>query len=49
MESRNEMRDCMAPLVDIGKETNTTALIVCYANERKEASGRDRISDSVNL
>lgn len=49
MGSRNEMRDCMAPLISIGEDINTTALIVCHTNKRPKASGRDRIADSADL
>lgn len=49
MGSRNEMRDCMAPLITIGEDINTTALIVCHTNKRKGAYGRDRIADSADL
>lgn len=43
------MRDCMAPLISIGEDINTTALIVCHTNKRPKASGRDRIADSADL
>ena len=36
----------MAPLISIGEEINTTALIVSHTNKRKGAYGRDRIADS---
>lgn len=49
MGSRNEMRDCLAPLVSIGEDINTTALIICHTNKRKGASGRERIADSADL
>lgn len=49
MGSRNEMRDCMAPLVSIGEDIGTTSLIICHSNKRKGASGRDRIADSADL
>ena len=49
MGSRNEMRDCMAPLISIGEDIGTTALIVCHTNKRKGAYGRDRIADSADL
>lgn len=49
MGSRNEMRDCMSPLISIGEDVNTTALIVCHTNKRPKASGRDRIADSADL
>lgn len=49
MGSRNEMRDCMAPLISIGEDVNTSSLIVCHTNKRKGAYGRDRIADSADL
>ncbi len=49
MGSRNEMRDCLSPLISIGEDINTTALIVCHTNKRPKASGRDRIADSADL
>lgn len=49
MGSRNEMRDCMAPLISIGEDIGTTSLIICHTNKRKGASGRDRIADSADL
>ena len=49
MGSRNEMRDCMAPLIAIGEDINTTAIIVCHTNKRKGAFGRDRIADSADI
>ena len=49
MGSRNEMRDCMAPLVSIGEDINTTALLICHTNKRKGAYSRDRIADSADL
>ena len=49
MGSRNEMRDCLAPLIALGEKTGTTFLLVCHTNKRKSASGRDRISDSADL
>lgn len=49
MGARNEMRDCLAPLVSLGAETGTTFLLVCHTNKRKGASGRARVSDSSDL
>lgn len=49
MGSRNEMRDCMAPLVALGEELGTTFLVISHTNKRKGASGRDRIADSADL
>lgn len=49
MGSRNEMRDCLAPLISIGEDINTTALIICHTNKRPKAYGRDRIADSADL
>ena len=49
MGSRNEMRDCMAPLITIGEDINTTTILVCHTNKRKGAFGRDRIADSADI
>ena len=49
MGSRNEMRDCIAPLVILGEDVGTTFLVVCHTNKRKGACGRDRIADSADL
>lgn len=49
MGSRNEMRDCMAPLVTLGEDIGTTSLIICHTNKRKGAYGRDRIADSADV
>lgn len=49
MGARNQMRDCMAPLVTLGEEVGTTFLVVAHSNKRKGAFGRDRISDSSDL
>ena len=43
------MRDCMAPLIAVGEDINTSSLIVCHTNKRKGAFGRDRIADSADL
>lgn len=49
MGSRNEMRDCLAPLITFGEDCKTTFLILCHTNKRKGAYGRDRIADSADL
>lgn len=49
MSARNQMRDCMAPLITLGEETGTTFMIICHTNKRKGAFGRDRIADSADL
>ena len=49
MGSRNEMRDCLAPLMALGEETGTSFLLICHTNKRKGAWGRERISDSADL
>ena len=49
MGSRNEMRDCLSPLISLGEETGTSFLLVCHTNKRKGAYGRDRIADSADL
>ncbi len=49
MGSRNAMRDCLDPLINLGEETGTTFLIICHSNKRKGASGRDRLADSADI
>lgn len=49
MCARNEMRDCMAPLIVLGEEVGTTFMVVCHTNKRPKAYGRDRIADSADL
>lgn len=49
MGSRNEMRDCMAPLIALGEDVGTTFMVICHTNKRKGAYGRDRIADSADL
>lgn len=49
MGSRNAMRDCLAPLINLGEEVGTTFLLICHTNKRKGAYGRDRIADSADL
>ena len=49
MASRNEMRNCLAPLIALGEETGATSLVVAHTNKRKGAFGRDRIADSADL
>lgn len=49
MGARNEMRDCMAPLIVLGEEVGTTFMVVCHTNKRPKAYGRDRIADSADL
>lgn len=49
MSARNQMRDCMAPLITLGEDTGTTFMVICHTNKRKGAAGRDRIADSADL
>ncbi len=49
MGSRNAMRDCLSPLIELGEETGATFLIVAHTNKRECSSGRNRISDSADL
>lgn len=49
MARRNEMRDCMAPLVSLGEDIGTSTLLVCHTNKRCGASGRNRIADSADI
>lgn len=49
MGSRNAMRDCLSPFINLGEQFGTTFLILCHSNKRKGAYGRDRIADSADL
>lgn len=49
MGSRNEMRDCMAPLIALGEEFGTAFFILCHTNKRMGASDRSRLADSADL
>ncbi len=49
MAERNAMRQCMNYLVGLGKQYNTTFLIVAHSNKRSGASGRQRLADSSDL
>ena len=49
MGSRNEMRECMAPLIALGEEFGTTFLVVCHTNKRMGAADRSRLADSADL
>ena len=49
MGSRNAMRDCLAPLAQLGEEIGCTFIVICHSNKRRGASGRERISDSSDL
>lgn len=49
MGSRNEMRDCLAPLIALGEEFGTAFFIVCHTNKRMGASDRSRLADSADL
>lgn len=49
MSARNQMRQCLQPLVSLGERYGTTFVIVSHTNKRQNASGRDRIADSADL
>ena len=49
MGSRNQMRNCLAPLAAIGEKTGTTFFIICHTNKRENAYGRNRLADSADL
>ena len=49
MGSRNQMRNCLAPLVAIGEKTGTAFIIVSHTNKRENAYGRNRLADSADL
>lgn len=49
MGERNAMRQCLAPLMVLGKKYGTTFLIVMHTNKRSGAAGRNRMADSADL
>ena len=46
---RNAMRQCLSPLVGIGKEYGPSFLIVCHTNKQKGSYGRKRLADSADI
>jgi hypothetical protein len=46
MSARNQMRNCLNPLRQLGQEVGTTFIIICHTNKRTGVSGRGRVSDS---
>lgn len=49
MASRSEMRHQFKALTALAEKYDTSFLIICHSNKRKNASGRDRIADSADL
>ena len=49
MAMRNEMRNCLQPLLEVCRETGTAILIVVHTNKREKAYARSRISDSADI
>lgn len=49
MGKRNEMRDCLNCLRELGEEFGCTFLIVCHTNKQSGVYGRKRISDSADI
>lgn len=46
MNSRNGIRSCMEVLSTLGKNFDTSFLLVCHTNKRSNTSARNRISNS---
>ena len=49
MGSRNQMRQCLSPLVGLGEAYGTTFVIVLHTNKKQNVSGRMRIADSADI
>ena len=49
MAARNEIRECLAPLMALGEQVGTAFLLVCHTNKRAGAWGRTRLADSADL
>lgn len=49
MGSRNQMRNCLNKLAEMGEKYGTSFLIVCHTNKRDGAFGRNRIADSADV
>ena len=49
MASRSEMRAQFKALTALAEKYETTFLLVCHSNKRRNASGRERIADSADV
>ena len=49
MAARNEIRECLAPLMALGEQVGTAFLLVCHTTKRAGAWGRTRLADSADL
>lgn len=49
MSQRNEMRDCLNPLIGLGEKFGVTSLIIIHTNKRSNTYGRYRLSDSADI
>lgn len=49
MSARNQIRQCLQPLVALCEEIGCTVVIVCHTNKLGMASGRTRIADSADI
>lgn len=49
MGKRNQMRNCLAPLIGWGQKYDVTSLIICHTNKRVETNARGKISDSADV
>lgn len=49
MAARNQIRQCLQPLVALGERIGCTFVVVCHTNKQAMASGRMRIADSADI
>lgn len=49
MVSRNAMRDCINPLIELGRKYGTTFIVLMHTNKKKGVYGRKRMADSADV
>ena len=49
MVSRNAMRNCINPLIQLGRKFGTTFIILMHTNKKKGVYGRKRMADSADV
>ena len=49
ISARNQIRQCLQPLVGLGEQIGCTVVVVCHTNKLGMASGRTRIADSADI
>lgn len=49
MGARNQMRQCLNPLIGLGEKYGTSFLIIVHTNKGKGVFGRKRIADSADI